>query len=243
MSYRALLVDDEKEANDFLSASLKETCPDIQIAGTATGSKQAIEEFTRLQPDVMFVDIQIDEMNGLEVVEEIYSGGGHPYIIFVTAFDRHAIDAFKKNAVDYLLKPVDMDDLKRACSKFRELFQKDRQYEHLRRFIDASGKKIRFNTRSGFFLFAPDDIFYLEANQNYTKIYTGTEQSEMVSMNLGSVEKMLPADQFWRVSKSSIINLKYLFRVDRKKRECILRTGEKEISLRLSRDRIKDLPV
>ena len=118
MSYRALIIDDEQEAIDFLSTSLKENCPDREVAGSATGSEQAISEFKRLLPDVLFVDIQIDEKNGLEVVEEIYGGGRHPYVIFVTAFDKHAIEAFRKNAVDYLLKPVDPEDLKRACSKF-----------------------------------------------------------------------------------------------------------------------------
>ena len=243
MNYRAYLIDDEPEAVEFLSSYLEESCAEIEVCGTANSTADAITEIINISPDLLFVDIQIDDKNGLELVEEIYNKGFFPYVIFVTAFDKHAVEAFKQNAVDYLLKPVDPDELKTACTRFKELFNKDRQYEDLRQFINGSSKKLRFNTRSGFLLFSPEEILYLEASQNYTHIFTGPEKSELVSINLGSVESVLPAGQFWRISKSAIINLSYLFKVDRKKRECTLYKSGDEVTLRLSRERIKDIPV
>jgi two-component system LytT family response regulator len=240
--YNAIIVDDEQEAIDYLSSSLEELCPDIHITGTATGSASAVNQYIHLQPDLIFMDIQLDERNGLDVTEEIYNLGYKPYVIFVTAFDQYAIEAFRQNAIDYLLKPVDPEDLRRAVEKFKALQKKDTQYEQLKEFIESSRKKIRFNTREGFILFHPDDIFYIEAAQNYSKVFTTDEKHEIISLNLGRVENTLPAGHFWRISKSHIINTKYLFRVDRKKRECVLVKNEKTVALKLARERIKNMP-
>jgi len=240
--YRALIVDDEQEAIDYLSSLLEEVNPDITITGTATSSESAINQFIAFEPDLVFMDIHLDERSGLDVMCEIYNRGYKPYVVFVTAFNQYAIEAFRQNAIDYLLKPVDSADLKRAVEKFKSFQKKDSQYEQLREFIESSRKKIRFNTREGFILFHPDDIFFIEADQNYSKVFTTGEKNEVISLNLGKVETILPREGFWRISKSHIINMKYLFKVDRKKRECIIVHNEKSVTLKLARDRLKSMP-
>jgi two-component system LytT family response regulator len=240
--YHAIIVDDEQEAIDYLASALEELYPDIQVTGSATSSGSAVSQYISLQPGLIFMDIQLDNKSGLDVTEDIYNLGYKPYIIFVTAYEKYAIEAFRQNAIDYLLKPVEPVDLKRAVDKYKVLQKKDTQYEQLREFIESSRKKIRFNTREGFILFHPGDIFYIEASQNYSRIFLDELNNEIVSMNLGKVESILPEEQFWRISKSHIVNIKYLFKVDRKKRECILQKDKRVKTLKLSRERIKSMP-
>jgi DNA-binding LytR/AlgR family response regulator len=240
--YTALIVDDEPEARDFLSSQLSSTSPEIRIVGFAGTSSEATEKYFSLKPQLIFMDIHLDDKTGMDVIQEIYDRGAKPYIIFITAFDKHAVEAFRKDAIDYLLKPVEPEELKSAVQKFIKLQNKDQQFNRVLEFLDNTRRKIRFNTREGFILYHPDDIIYVEAAQNYSKIFSGKEKHEVISMNLGKVEDLLPADQFWRISKSHIINSKYLFRVDRKKRECILVKEDLTITLKLSRERLKNMP-
>lgn len=237
-----MLVDDEQVAVDYLTSLLAEHHPELEVVVTAVSSAEALDKYHRIFPDLLFLDVQIDDRSGFDIISEIYREGRNPYVIFVTAFDRYAVEAFRQNALDYLLKPVTPADLKRAVQKFITTREKDEPYRSIRNFMEQAQKKIRFNTREGFILFSPDEILCCEASQNYTKIFTINDHSEIISMNLGKIEEILTPPVFWRISKSHVVNTKYLTKVDRKRRECILSYGDTKLRLPLVKERLREIP-
>ena len=237
-----MLVDDEQVAIDYLASLLTGHHPELEVVGSAVSSAEALEKYENSLPELLFLDVQIDDRSGFEILSEIHKKGKDPYVIFVTAWDRYAVEAFRQNALDYLLKPVTPADLKRAVQKFITSREKDEPYRSLRNFMEQARKKIRFNTREGFLLFSPDEILYCEASQNYTKIFTDISHSDIISINLGKIGDILTPPGFWRISKSHIVNTKYVTHVDRKRRECILTTGDTKVRLPLARERLREMP-
>jgi DNA-binding LytR/AlgR family response regulator len=240
--FRVMLIDDEQVAIDYLVSLLTAHHPDFEVTGFATSSAEALEKYPRFLPELLFLDVQIDARSGFDVLSEIYRKGKNPYVIFVTAYDKYAVEAFRQNALDYLLKPVNPVDLKRAVQKFVITREKDEPYRSIRNFMEQERKKIRFNVREGFILFSPDEIFYCEASQNYTMIFTITGHSEIISTNLGKIEEILTTPGFWRISKSHIVNTKYITKVDRRRRECILSNGDTKMHLPLAKERLREMP-
>lgn len=166
-------------------------------------------------------------MNGFDVLQAIGQTDIRPSVIFVTAFDRYAIQAIKSSAFDYILKPIDETELTLAVERFiaaNALKEQKSNYEKL--IGQMSKKKIRFNTTGGFILINTEDVVYIQADWNYSEIHFSKEKCEVVSMNLGSVEEMLPQGSFARINRSIIINLAWLEKVHRGKRICVLRKDD-----------------
>ncbi len=225
---KSILLDDEAEALRRMELLL-EKFPAIQNLGSFTDPKEAITAILQHEPDILFVDIQMPELTGFEVVKQLHTSGARPFIVFVTAFDQFAIKAIKAGAFDYLLKPVDSEELAGTIEKIH----RNRQEQNLEQRIGQleneykTNRKICFNTRSAHILLHPDEIFYLEADANYSEIFLVNNKREVVSMSLGVIQKVLPR-QFLRISRSIIINSKYLKRVMGKNRKCLLKADNYE---------------
>jgi two-component system LytT family response regulator len=145
------------------------------------------------------------------------------YIVFTTAFDKYAIEAVKQAAFDYLLKPVDPEELATTITRLKaNTLQKDYEsrIENLLQNLDKN-KKLRFNTRTGFIILNSEDIIYIESDRNYSTIFLKGNRKEVITMNLGTIETLLPG-HFRRISRFHIINTEFIAQVDRKKRLCIL---------------------
>lgn len=229
-----MIVDDEQEAIDYLSILLKENFPDINIVATAGSSKEALEKAFRKHPDLVFLDIKIDAKNGFDILNELKKENHTPHIVFVTAYNQYAVEAFKVNALDYLLKPVDNEELNRAVSKFYEQKGKDLQFQNIHNFLNNHRPKIRFNTRAGYILIHPDEIVYCQSDGNYTEIYLKDKSKKLVCYNLKNFLEQLPDVQFKRISRYYIINEKYLSEVDRGKQKCKLIVEGETIELKYS---------
>lgn len=148
-------------------------------------------------------------------------------VIFVTAYDEFAIQAIRSSAFDYLLKPVDETELVTAVERLLATNKQKEQAEGYSKLISmVKCKKLRFNTSGGFMLVNPEDIVYIRADWNYSEIHLSKDKHEVVTMNIGAVEETLPPGQFARISRSVIINLAYLEKVQRAKRLCTLRKDD-----------------
>ncbi len=223
--HKAIIVDDEKEARDILAALLSEY-DQIEVISKEPDVNSALKSIIKHRPDVIFLDIEMPDKDGFDLVTELREETLQPTIIFVTAYNEHAIKAFKVAAFDYILKPIDKDELRNTITRFleeksspglQEINQKmDLLMQNLR-----PVNKIRFNTRTGFILIDPEEVVYCEADCNYTKVHLNKTSFETISLNIGAVEPMLP-DSFIRISRSIIINSGYLKTVDRKSRKCTL---------------------
>jgi len=236
-----MIVDDEQDPIDFLSGMIREHTPDLKIVATAQTSGDAIRKYFKTMPDLVFMDIEVDELNGFDIVNEIFTEKRKPHLIFVTGYNRYAIEAFKTNALGYLLKPVNADDLIRAVWRFVGLKELEGQHDQLWNFIRDYTGKIRFNTTTGFILVHPSEILYCEADRNYTRIFTSPEKPVLVSVNLAVVEEMIQSGSFLRISRSILINSKYLSMVHRRNKTCTLTCQGKEIVLPASAEMIKKL--
>lgn len=236
-----MIVDDEQDAVEYLSALIRENCPSLQIVATANSSSDAVVTYHRYKPELVFMDVEVDRKNGFEIISDIYQEKCKSHFVFVTGYDRYAVDAFKTHALGYLLKPVSPDELVRVTDKFIQTRESEFMVDKLWQFVFDYSGKIRFNTITGFVLINPTEILYCEADHNYTRIEAIPERSIMVSLNLAAVEEKLPSEGFQRISRSILINTRYLASVHRRKKTCTLLFNEREILLPASTEMLKKL--
>ncbi|MFH1120218.1 MAG: response regulator [Bacteroidota bacterium] len=225
----AVIIDDEPEAIKGLLA-LASGIEKLEIAGTTSHPEKALSLCLKTRPDIVFIDINMPGKDGFAVLQEIHEHQFHPYAIFTTAFDQFTLQAIKAGAFDYLLKPIDPKELRAAVQKAMDnkaSHSIEQRIESLERAV-KNHRKLRFNTRSGFIMIHPDEIFYIEADANYSEIYLSLKQREVVSMNLGAVEALLPG-QFIRISRSIIINSTWLTRLSGVNKKCWLRKENEEM--------------
>lgn len=234
----AIIVDDEKSAQEVL-VELLSTIPGVEVLDRLTNVDDALVSVLKHVPDLIFLDIELPGKNGFELIHELINYKIRPQIIFVTAFNEYAISAIHHSAFDYLLKPINPDDLQASIDRFRRYRADSDVLERLENLLrQLKHEKIRFNNRTGFIYIDPDEIIYCEADGNYTNIYLDRDQKENITQNLGSVEGMMN-DQFIKISRSTIINLKYLSRVCRKSRICFLEKNKIKYKVEVSKSYLK----
>lgn len=216
MSTTCIIVDDEKLARDLLREYL-ENYPEIEVIGEADQGTDAVEKIDKLKPDLVFLDVQMPGMTGFDVLEDIEH---EPYVIFVTAYDQYAIKAFEKNAVDYLLKPLDEERFRNAVN--RALKRKTLEHSSIEDLLSSmrSERKGAYDTHifvqksEKLFNLPVDEIVYLEASGDYTIITTKADQF-VSSSGIGKLEEILNPEVFIRVHRSTIVNVNYLKEIER----------------------------
>lgn len=209
---RAILIDDDQSNLSALSEKLSKHCPQIQIIGRCDNAEDGIKTIESTKPDLVFLDIEMPVMNGFVLLQQLKYRNFE--LIFVTAYDHYAIKAIKYSALDYLVKPVEIDDLKAAVTKAEanrnsrnSQLQMELLLEHLNK---NQPKRITIPTSDGLQFINIEDIIYLEASNNYTYIYLFTKQRLLVSRTLKDFEDILPSDAFLRIHHSTIINKFYV---------------------------------
>lgn len=229
---KTILVDDEQNAIDVFRELLS-NLPEIGVVATANSVDEAVNQIIEHKPELVFLDVEMPEKNGFELLHEIRDLKTRPTIIFVTAYHQYAIDALRHAAFDYLLKPVSSVDLKKAVERYKGKRYnqiKDEKIEQLMQHINPG--KLSFNTRTGTIFIQAKDIFYVQADGNYSRFVLVDGSENLVTMNLSSVFEMLNKDEFIRAGRSVILNLDYLLLTDRKQGFCEL--GEAGCKVRVS---------
>jgi len=216
MSISCLIIDDEKLARDLVSEFL-EDFPEIEVLGQCSSGKDAVEKIDELKPQLIFLDVQMPTMTGFDVLDQITH---EPYVIFSTAYDQYAIKAFEKNAVDYLLKPVDEGRFEQAVNRALERVKKDES--NLDELISALGKSKDATYSSHIFVqkseklinLGVSDIIHLEASGDYTIL--STEKDQFVSSTgISKLEHKLNPEIFIRIHRSTIINIEKLLEIEK----------------------------
>lgn len=216
MNTTCIIIDDEKLARELLTEFL-EAFPKIEIVAECEKGKDAVEAIDALKPDLIFLDVQMPGMNGFEVLEKIEHD---PYVIFTTAYDQYAIKAFEKNAVDYLLKPLDEERFGLAIN--RALTRKKLETNNIEGLLkgvkadrkDSYDSHIFVQKSEKLFNLPVEEIIYLEASGDYTIITTKSDQF-VSSSGIGKLEEIMNPDMFIRVHRSTIINLTFLKEIER----------------------------
>jgi len=214
---KALLVDDELNNLTSLEFLLQHDCKGIEVAGKALSAEEARKWLESHYADVIFLDINMPGENGFQFLDSLKSQNFK--IIFVTAYNEYALQAIKASAVDYLLKPVNIDELQEAVEKVRRsltnpaaLEQNQALLEHLLETVKKRSppKKIALPQLGSITFIEVDDIVSLQADSNYTIIHMKDMQKLVISKTLKDFEDLLDESQFARIHKSYIVNLKYI---------------------------------
>ncbi len=206
---KAVVVDDIEKFRDNLIQDLNDYCPEIEVVGTADGVVSAAKEIKAKNPDVVFLDIQINQGTAFDLLEVL--GDVNFKIIFTTASDEYAIKAFKLSAIDYLLKPIDIDELKSAVSKLSKENEDD--YQLLKSNIneeDKSNKRLALHSQDKIEIVEIGNIVRCESNVNYTQFYFVDGSKMLVTKTLKEFDKMLSEFGFYRVHQSHLINIDHL---------------------------------
>ena len=209
---RVILVEDEIRSREFLQAVLQEHCPYLEIVATAGNVDDAVQAIRSLRPDLIFLDIELQTGTGFDVLAQI--ADVQPAVIFTTAYDHYAIKAIKFSAVDYLLKPIDVDELKAAVARTQSLHEKEAGQmtlqalmQNLKQLRTADNPTITLSVAEGLEFIPLSDIIRIEAAGAYTNFFLKGGKKLMVSKNLKEYENMLTDHDFMRVHNSHIINL------------------------------------
>jgi len=211
---QAVLIDDDESNLNSLSEKLGKHCPQIEIIARCDNASDGIKVIDSLEPDVVFLDIEMPVMNGFVMLQQLAFKNFE--LIFVTAYDHYAIKAIRYSALDYLVKPVEVEELKAAVVKAasnRSNRSADSQVDILLEYLQKKQpRRISIPTAGGLQFINIEDIIYLEASDNYTYIYLSTSKKFLVSRTLKDFEDMLPAEIFLRIHHSNIINKSFVER-------------------------------
>lgn len=212
-SLRVLIVDDEPLARERIRKILR-THPEVEMVAECKSGSEAVAAVQEHSPDLMFLDVQIPEMDGFTVLEHV-DQKQMPNVIFVTAYDRYALRAFEVHAMDYLLKPFDRDRFEEAFHRAKDQIQRNRQnnisrnlssllqhmksqHQYLERLAVKSAGRV--------FFLKIRDIDWIEAEGNYVRLHVG-KQSHLIRQAIGNMEEQLDPEKFIRVHRSTIINI------------------------------------
>lgn len=216
MTINCLIVDDEQLARELLREYISQR-PELTILGEANKGKDAVEMIDTLKPDLIFLDVQMPGMTGFDVLDEI---DHDPFVIFTTAYDQYAIKAFEKNAVDYLLKPIDQDRFKLAVD--RAIARMSNEQNNVGELLRSMKTDSRTSYDSHIFVqksekllnLAVEEIMFLEASGDYTILTTKADQF-VSSSGIGKLEEILNPEIFIRVHRSTIININFLKEIEK----------------------------
>jgi DNA-binding LytR/AlgR family response regulator len=224
MPYKAVIADDEKELRTYLKSLLAETWPDLVICGEAGNGREALELVAAEKPQVVFLDIRMPGLSGLEVAKEI---AGVCRIVFVTAYDQYAVEAFERDAVDYLVKPVSKERLMQTVPRLRKQLDISTVppadlagvVEHLLARLNAKTSSdylrwIRVQVRDSIRLIPVGEVDYFQARDKYTLVITEDGES-LIRKSIKELAAELDPDLFWQIHRSTIVNVSKIEKVSR----------------------------
>ncbi len=208
---KAVLIDDEKNALEMMEWLLRTYAPEVVVQAVCSSAQQGMQAIVSHQPDVVFLDIEMPKMNGFEMLEQI--GKFNFDVVFCTAYDQFAIKAFRYSALNYLLKPVDPDDLKETIQRIHErkhLPTSDQitmLLQHMQQQGRSTPPRIALTTNDGLVFVPTAEILYCEAESNYTQVVLEGGKKILVSRTLKEIDETLSGQDFYRIHSSYLIQI------------------------------------
>ncbi len=206
----AVIVDDEIKALQSLSWELTNLSEEIDVVASFTDPHEALDYLEKNTPDCLFLDIEMPKMDGFQFIQKL-KNKDFPVVI-TTAYNQYAIKALKNEAIDYLLKPIDSDDLHETIGKIKKFNAKNYTADKLEKLLlnfnaNPAKKKITFNTDGKLLFLESDEILYAESDGNYSTLFLEDRNKIVLTKKLKEVNELLPKDSFFRIHNSYIINL------------------------------------
>jgi DNA-binding LytR/AlgR family response regulator len=224
MAYKAVIADDEKELRTYLRSMLSEVWPDLTICGEAKNGKEALQMVESLHPDIAFLDIKMPGLSGMEVAKRI---AGLCRIVFVTAFDQYAVEAFESEAVDYLLKPVSKERLIHTMQRLKNqlnfsIESPARLTEVIEQVLFKLANRggsdflrwIKAQNKNTIRLIPVEEADYFKAEDKYTMVIT-KEGESLIKKSIKELAQELDPSQFWQIHRGTIVNVSKIEKVSR----------------------------
>lgn len=235
MTIQALLIDDQEVNISLLRNLLKKFFPAIEVIGTSTDPLEAVSLAQSLQPDLLFLDIQMPGLNGLEVLQEIKKGI-ETEVVFITAFSEYALEAYENQAAGYITKPVNAEKFVLTVNKVLEHIEARKKLTlPLPDSPLPNNGKIALSTQKGLIFVDPDAIYYCESGGNYTTFFLKDDRQILVSKQIGQFEQLLLKKHFVRIHDRYIINLKHLRAYNRGSGGTVVLENDKELPVSVRR--------
>ena len=238
---KVLLIDDEERATDALRLMIEKMVPEIQQIFVCNDSRKAAEMIHFCQPGLVFLDIQMPHLNGFELLEKLPNKNFK--LIFTTAYNEYAIQAIRFSAFDYLLKPIDSDELQASVHRFlgnQENYQQQldllKNIMHNIQAPSADEFRLALPTKDGVHFLMPNEIIRCEAVGNYTKFFTDKSKTYLISRTLGEYDTLLTPHNFIRTHKSHLVNKKFISFVDHDGFAVLKDNSKVEVSRRRKED-------
>jgi two-component system LytT family response regulator len=208
---KAIIIDDEPLARNLLRGMLNEYCPDVEVVDDSADLASGVKAIRKHKPDLVFLDIEMPGQNGLEIMDYFDEDDLNFSIIFVTAYNAYAIEAFKLSAAGYILKPIEAEELQTCVSNFSKRNSKQSLQTLRANMLRSLPRKMAIHSVSSVVFVELDDILFFEAEGAYTKVYIRDGRSIVTSKGLKHYETLLAANpSFFRCHKSYIVNLAHV---------------------------------
>lgn len=206
----AVIIDDEKRSRESLELLVKDYCPEVNVLEMADSVATGVEAVKKHKPDILFLDIELQDGTGFDLLEKV--AGNNFYVIFTTAFENYALRALKLSAVDYLLKPINADELKAAVKKASDIIDKSNQESNFQLLLqnlqsNTGMHKIALPTSEGLTFINVHDIIRCQADGSYTHFFFKSQKKLLVSKKIKEYEELLSPYNFVRVHHSHLVNL------------------------------------
>jgi len=207
---RAIIIDDQPHCADELKTLLGKHCPEVCLENFALSGKDGIKFLNETDVDLIFLDVEMPGMNGFEMLEHVNNRRFH--VIFTTSFDKYAIQAIRFNAFDYLLKPIQIDELKEAVARAEKSSDtvSDQQIVNLNQGSHIALTKIALTTHEGLEYVKLEDIIYCRADGNYSVVFLQNKKELMVSKAIGKLGEIVDGSGFFRIHHSALVNLTHI---------------------------------
>ncbi len=215
---RAVIIDDETSLRESTSTLLSIYCPDIEISGQAANVKDGISLIQKVNPDLAFLDVEMPDGTGFDIVHAFRDRNFG--VIFITGHDEYAVKAFRLSAIDYILKPIDPDELEKAVTKARASYESGiagLQMKALEsNLAEKKVQRIVLKDSEKVYLVGVEEIIRCESDDNYTRFYLSEERNILVSTTLKEYENLLSSQDFFRCHQSHLINLNFFDHFDKR---------------------------
>jgi two-component system LytT family response regulator len=214
---QAVIVEDEKKSRELLEKLVEKNCPEVSVAGMADSVESGVALIRKLKPHLVFLDIEMPDGSGFDLLKALPDLSFE--VIFTTASDRYAINAIKYSALDYLLKPIDSEELKAAVHKISAKNKDVSNIENLKFLLqnfrknDEQYTRITLPTGNAYEIINVKDIIRCEADGNYTNFFLADKRKMIVTMGLKHYEDLLPPNDFFRIHNHHLVNVSHVARV------------------------------
>lgn len=230
---KCLIIDDDPFIQDLLKDKLELHLPEVEVLDIANNGAEGVEKIRRHKPEVLFLDVEMGDMTGFEMLNQLDDISFET--IFITSFSHYAIKAIRFNALDYLVKPIDLEELKQAVERFKEKQAQSTTGDDVKQALlnfstkDVSDQILTLNTQEGELRLKLKHILHIEGERNYSYIYLSNGKKKLVSKTLGDFEEILSDKAFFRSHKSHLVNYSHIS--THKNYKVITLSDETEISV------------